>query len=154
MIEWIRTMGANLDFLPHLGSLLFAYALALPIGWDRERHERSAGLRTFPLVAIASCGFIQAAEPLIEGNAEATARIVEGLITGMGFIGGGAILVVRNSVRGTATAASLWATGAIGTAVGLESFDTAIVLSLVTFFTLRALSNLKEEGGDDRRNSE
>ncbi|WP_457585289.1 MgtC/SapB family protein [Ensifer canadensis] len=147
-------MGASLDFLPHLGSLLFAYALAFPIDWDRERHERSAGLRTFPLVAIASCGFIQAAEPLIQGNAEATARIVEGLITGMGFIGGGAILVVRNSVRGTATAASLWATGAIGTAVGLGSYDTAIVLSLVTFFTLRALPNLKEGGEDDRRSAE
>jgi len=139
-----------LDFLPHLGSLLFAYALALPIGWDRERNERSAGLRTFPLVAIASCGFIQAAEPLIQGNAEATARIVEGLITGMGFIGGGAILVVRSSVRGTATAASLWATGAIGTAVGLGSFDTAIVLSLVTFVTLRTLSSFKEEGAGEK----
>lgn len=154
MTEWLRTIAANLDFLPHLGSLLFAYVLALPIGWDRERHERSAGLRTFPLVAIASCGFIQAAEPLISGNPEATARIVEGLITGMGFIGGGAILVVKDSVRGTATAASLWATGAIGTAVGLGSFDTAIVLSLVTFLTLRTLSNLKEEGSDDRKDGE
>ena len=154
MTEWLQTIGANFDFLPHLGSLLFAYVLALPIGWDREKHERSAGLRTFPLVAIASCGFIQAAEPLISGNAEATARIVEGLITGMGFIGGGAILVVKASVRGTATAASLWATGAIGTAVGLGSFDTAIVLSLVTLLTLRTLSNLKEEGKDDRREGE
>ncbi len=105
-------------------------------------------------MAIASCGFIQAAEPLISGNPEATARIVEGLITGMGFIGGGAILVVKDSVRGTATAASLWATGAIGTAVGLGSFDTAIVLSLVTFLTLRTLSNLKEEGSDDRKGGE
>lgn len=154
MVEWLRLVGADLDFLPHLGSLLFAYALAFPIGWDRERNERSAGLRTFPLVAIASCGFIQAAEPLIQGNAEATARIVEGLITGMGFIGGGAILVVRSSVRGTATAASLWATGAIGTAVGLGSFDTAIVLSLVTFVTLRTLSNLKDEGAGETGSSE
>ncbi|MCR6502865.1 MgtC/SapB family protein [Shinella sp. CPCC 101442] len=154
MTQWLQTIGSNFDFLPHLGSLLFAYVLALPIGWDREKHERSAGLRTFPLVAIASCGFIQAAEPLTIGNAEATARIVEGLITGMGFIGGGAILVVKASVRGTATAASLWATGAIGTAVGLGSFDTAIVLSLVTFLTLRAMSNFKVEDvgdGEDRK---
>ncbi|WP_376776069.1 MgtC/SapB family protein [Rhizobium populisoli] len=51
-----------------------AYLLALPIGWDREKGERSAGLRTFPLVAIASCGFIQATENLTAGSPEAAAR--------------------------------------------------------------------------------
>ena len=72
----------------------------------------------------------------------------------MGFIGGGAILVVRNSVRGTATAASLWATAAIGTAVGLGSFDTAIVLALVTFVSLRTLSTLKEKGAEENGSDE
>jgi putative Mg2+ transporter-C (MgtC) family protein len=132
-------------FLPHLTALATAYLLALPIGWNREKAERSAGLRTFPLVAIASCGFVQAAEGLAAGHPEAMARIVEGIITGMGFIGGGAILRMRDSVRGTATAASLWATGAIGTAVGLGSYDVAIVLCLVTFATLWLLSPLKQE---------
>jgi putative Mg2+ transporter-C (MgtC) family protein len=153
MMDWLDTIGVNFDMVPHLVTLLIAYVLALPIGWDREKNERSAGLRTFPLVAIASCGFIQAAESIVHGNPEATARIVEGLITGMGFIGGGAILVVKNSVRGTATAASLWATGAIGTAVGLGAYDTAVVLSLVTFLTLRAMSQFKpdeQEAGIDK----
>ncbi|CAD7031420.1 transporter [Pseudorhizobium halotolerans] len=152
-MDWLDTIGVNFDMVPHLVTLLVAYVLALPIGWDREKNERSAGLRTFPLVAIASCGFIQAAESIVHGNPEATARIVEGLITGMGFIGGGAILVVKNSVRGTATAASLWATGAIGTAVGLGAYDTAVVLSLVTFLTLRAMSQFKpdeQEAGIDK----
>lgn len=147
-MQWFDAFQDRFDIVPHLIALLSAYALAFPIGWDRERHERSAGLRTFPLVAIASCGFVQAAETIIAGNAEATARIVEGLITGMGFIGGGAILVVRNSVHGTATAASLWVTGAIGTAVGLGAYDTAIVLSAVTFFTLRTLTGLKVDKKD------
>ena len=150
MTEWLASNGIRLDIFPHLVALLTAYILALPIGWDRERNERSAGLRTFPLVAIATCGFIQAAETITLGNAEATARVVEGLITGMGFIGGGAILVVKNSVRGTATAASLWATGAIGVSVGLGAFDTAIVLSFATFLTLRVMRNFKStdnEGG-------
>ena len=109
----------QLSFLPHIFSLAFAYVLAFPIGWNRESEERSAGLRTFPLVAIASCGLIQASEGLTQGNPEAMARIIEGLITGMGFIGGGAILRLKDSVKGTATAASLWVTGAIGIAVGL-----------------------------------
>ena len=121
-----------------------AYVLAFPIGWNREREERSAGLRTFPLVAVASCGFVQATETLTAGQPEAMARIIEGIITGMGFIGGGAILRLKDSVKGTATAASLWITGAIGTAVGLGSYDVAVVLSLVTIVTLWVLSPLKQ----------
>lgn len=70
----------------------------------------------------------------------------EGLINGVGFIGGGAILVGKMGTRGTATAASIWATGAIGAAVGLGSYDTAIVLSVVTFATLRLMTNFKSEG--------
>lgn len=130
--------------LEHLLLLAIAYALALPIGWNRERAERSAGLRTFPLVAVATCGFVQAAEAIAAGNAEAMARIMEGLITGMGFIGGGAILRQEESVKGTATAASLWVTGAIGTAVGLGAIDVALVLAVFTVATLWLLSPLKQ----------
>lgn len=153
MNDWATASGIQLDFVPHLAALIFAYVLALPIGWDRERNERSAGLRTFPLVAIAACGFIQAAETVTVGNAEATARVVEGLINGVGFIGGGAILVGKASTRGTATAASLWATGAIGAAVGLGAYDTAIVLSIVTFATLRVMANFKATRDDEDASS-
>jgi putative Mg2+ transporter-C (MgtC) family protein len=64
----------------------------------------------------------------------------------MGFIGGGAILKTENSVRGTATAASLWATGATGAAVGLGAYDVAVVISLFTFLTLWLLVPFKQEG--------
>lgn len=134
----------NFNILPHAVALLTAYALAFPLGWNREKEERSAGLRTFPLVAIASCGLIQAAESLTADNPEAMARIIEGLITGMGFIGGGAILRLKDSVQGTATAASLWVTGAIGVAAGLGSYDVAVMLSLVAFLTLRLMVPLKK----------
>ena len=73
------------------------------------------------------------------------ARIVEGLITGVGFIGGGAIIKHGSSVRGTATAASLWATGAIGTAVGLGSYDVAATVAAFTFVTLKLMTSLKQE---------
>src|SRR3546814_9877747 len=134
------------NILPQLVALAIAYALAFPIGWNREHEERSAGLRTFPLVAVATCGFIQAAEPLIASSPEAMARIVEGLITGMGFIGGGAILRLKDSVKGTATAASIWVTGAIGMAVGLGSLDVAVMLSVATVVTLWIMSPLKPIG--------
>jgi putative Mg2+ transporter-C (MgtC) family protein len=147
-MDWMAEFGFHMDLFRHLIVLLVAYVLALPIAWDRERNERSAGLRTFPLVAIAACGFIQAAEIVTKENAEATARIVEGIINGVGFIGGGAILVGKASIRGTATAASLWATGAIGAAVGLGAYETAIVLSIATFVTLRVMTNFKVEKKD------
>ena len=139
------------NLLPHFAALLVAYLLAFPIGWNREHEERSAGLRTFPLVAVATCGFIQAAESMTATTPEAMARIIEGLITGMGFIGGGAILRREDSVKGTATAASLWITGAIGVAVGLGSYDVAVMLSIATVVTLWLLPPLKRVAGEAKK---
>ena len=104
-------------------------APAFLIGWNREREDRSAGMRTFPLVAVAACGFVQATEGLFRGHPEAAARIVAGVITGIGSIGGGAILKNGGEVHGTAIDASLWATWAIGAAVGLASHDVAAAIS-------------------------
>ena len=56
IVDELEHVLTAMRVIPHLGALAFAYVLALPIGWDRERNERSAGLRTFPLVAVASCG--------------------------------------------------------------------------------------------------
>ena len=129
----------------HIAALAGAFVLAVPIGWDREKRARSAGLRTFPLVAMASCGFIQASEGLLVHAPDGLAKVVEGLITGIGFIGGGAILKKGATVRGTATAASLWATGAIGVSVGLGSYDVAVTVAVFTFLTLTLLRLVKEE---------
>ena len=142
-----EAFGSNpFNILPHVVALLVAYVLAIPIGWNREQEERSAGLRTFPLVAVATCGFIQASETILADHPEGLARVMEGLITGMGFVGGGAILRQQDSVKGTATAASLWVTGAIGAAVGLGSYDVAVVLTLATIATLWIMSPLKQLG--------
>lgn len=131
----------------HLVNLSIAYALALPIGWNREREDRSAGIRTFPLVAIAACGFVLVAVRVLGAESMGQARILDGLITGVGFIGGGAILKQGDRASGTATAASLWATGALGAAVGYGLYDIAAILSAVTFFTLY-LAPLKKATGD------
>ena len=126
--------------LQHFLNLSIAYLLALPIGWERERADRSAGIRTFPLVAVASCAFVLGSDSILHGHPEGRARIIEGIITGMGFIGGGAILKTGKTVRGTATAASLWATGAIGVASAVGTYDVAVILSAITFVTLRVLA--------------
>jgi putative Mg2+ transporter-C (MgtC) family protein len=101
-------------------------------------------LRTFPLVALASCGFVQASENLLVHSPDGMAKVIEGVITGIGFIGGGAILKQGSSVHGTATAASLWATGAIGVSVALGSYDVAITVAVFTFLTLKLLTLVKE----------
>ena len=128
--------------LAHLIALAVAYVLALPIGWNREREERSAGLRTFPLVAMAACGFVMIAIEVLGPDSPQHSRILEGLMTGIGFVGGGAILKQGDRARGTATAASLWATGAIGAAVGYGQLDIAVILSLVTVLTLVLMTPL------------
>lgn len=71
----------------HLLHLAIAYLLAVPIGWDRESRAPGAGLRTFPLVAVASCGYLLMGIEVLESS-DSHARLMYGLMTGLGFIGG------------------------------------------------------------------
>lgn len=131
------------DVLSHLFDLSIAFVLALPIGWDREKESRSAGLRTFPLVACACCGFVLIGNAVFGERSPEHSRMLQGLITGIGFIGGGAILRDGRTVIGTATAASLWNTGVMGAAVGFGLYDIGIVLSAINLATLRLLAPFK-----------
>ena len=142
-MEFIETFDLR-NTLSHVVALSIAYLLALPIGWNREKEERSAGIRTFPLVAMAACGFVIIATAVLGPDSPEHSKVLEGLITGVGFIGGGAILKQGDRATGTATAASLWATGALGAAVGYGLYDIAVVLSVVTYVALRFLTPLKE----------
>ena len=134
-LDWYLIVG-------HLAKMAVAYLLALPIAWDRESFAKSAGLRTFPLVAMAACGFMLIAIEVFT-QAEAQARVMQGVITGIGFIGGGAILKDHDHVTGTATATSIWSTGAIGIAVAWGRYEIAILLSVLTFLTLVVLRPFK-----------
>jgi putative Mg2+ transporter-C (MgtC) family protein len=115
--------------------ILGAYLLALPVGWEREEHERSAGLRTFPLVAVAACAL--AAVVASTSDIAAQSRVVQGLIGGIGFIGGGTILKTGLTIRGTATAASILVTAVLGVSVAYHLYDVAFVLSVLSLITLR-----------------
>lgn len=119
----------------HLFKLFIAFILSLPIALNREMKESGAGLRTFPLVTIASCAFMLVGMDIYKGDAEA--RIMYAIITGMGFIGGGAIFKNQEGAKGTATAASLWNTAAIGISVATGRYEIAIILSIVGFVILQ-----------------
>ena len=130
------------DDLVHL---LIAYVLAFPIGWDREREERSAGIRTFPIVAVGCCGLALVGTNLAGATPDSYSRILQGLVTGIGFVGGGAIMKDRGGVRGTATAASIFNIGIVGAAVGFGLYHIAATLSIINYFTLRFLIPFKKD---------
>lgn len=139
------------EMLRNLVKLGIAFILALPLGYDREISDKHLGLRTFPLVAMTSCGFILIGNSVLASD-EARSRIIQGLITGIGFLGGGAIVKRGVNVRGTATAAGIWTTAAIGGAVAYSRYEIAISLAIVTFATFRFLPSLKKAfaGSDEQ----
>lgn len=136
--------------LAHLG---VAYLLALPVAYDRDRSARGAGLRTFPLVAVAACGYSLVGMSVLDTTG-AEARVLQGLITGIGFIGGGAILKNKGTVHGTATAASIWNTGLIGIAVAFGRYEIAFLMSLINFLTLRYVRYLKTDPDEEKERPE
>lgn len=146
--DWRATL---IDFI----RVAVAFALAIPIGWERHESERSLGLRTFPIVAIGACGFMLIAKNVPGASAETQARLIQGLLGGIGFIGGGAILKEGANVRGLATASSIWCTGAIGAAVAFERIEIAVVLSLITYLTLRLLTPIVKHDsyGSDKKST-
>lgn len=126
-----------------------AYLLSLPIGWDREKETRSAGIRTFPLVAVSSCAFVLMAVGMeSELKGEIFSRAYSGIITGLGFLGGGVILKRSKKVHGMSTAAAIWLTGALGVACALERYENAVALALVCFFSLRYGKVVRGKDGD------
>lgn len=131
------------ETLDHLALLGLSFLLALPVAWDREREERSLGLRTFPLVAMASAGYVLIAQSVLVSEPGELSRVIQGLLTGVGFLGGGAIVKRGMTVHGTATAASIWSTAAVGVAVAVGRFEIAVALTVANFATLRWLGTLK-----------
>lgn len=145
-MDWLTSILDWRLFFTFAAKIIFAYVLALPIGWEREQVQHSVGLRTFPLVAMASCGYVLLADTMAGGDQAARSRIIQGLTTGIGFIGGGAIMRGRGNVHGTATAASIWNTGVIGAAIAESRYEIALILSLMNLITLHLLVPRKERG--------
>lgn len=126
-----------------------ALLLGAAIGWDRERREAEAGLRTHMLVALGAALFVLV--PLESGmNEEQLSRVVQGLVSGIGFLGAGAVLKDQEEgrIHGLTTAATLWATAAVGMAAGLGRTGTAV---LATVFMLLVLVWLRRWGRSKHR---
>lgn len=129
--------------------LFLALVLGGLIGLERQMHKRTAGLRTHILVTIGSClimltsvyvfAIYKTITPVDPG------RIAAGVITGIGFLGAGAIMREQNEIKGLTTAASLWVAAAIGLAVGCGFYSAAFfatVLTLVVLLILRYVEGI------------
>ena len=133
-----------------LGRLVVAGLLAAVLGWEREQAGKSAGLRTHMLVGIASALYTGLAEiaaaELGAGRADPI-RAVQAVAMGIGFLGGGMIFVSRNTdrVRGLTTAASIWATAAMGVAAGLAHFRLAAGATVLLAVVLHVLARFEQD---------
>ncbi|MCX8151288.1 MAG: MgtC/SapB family protein [Candidatus Bathyarchaeota archaeon] len=108
-------------------SLVVAVVLGGVVGIERELAHRPAGLRTHMMVSLGSCLFTIVSL----GFSTDPARIAAGIVAGIGFIGAGTIWAEKDKVRGITTAASLWATAAIGLTSGVGDYPLAAVVTLL-----------------------
>jgi putative Mg2+ transporter-C (MgtC) family protein len=134
-------------FMALVLKVVAAWLLTFPIGFERQRDDQSAGLRTFPVVAAAACAYVLLAGQVFGIASDQQTHILQGLVTGIGFIGGGAIVKSNDHVRGTATAAAIWSTGIIGASVGYGRFEIAVVLSAFTVVTLYGITRYEMRHG-------
>lgn len=134
----------GLEQLPEmLLNLAVAFVLAIPIGWDRERQELGPGLRTYPLLALGACAYLEIGQFAFRDHVDGQARVFQALVSGIGFIGAGAIIKGPVEVHGLATAVSLWITVSVGIAASYQLFALAGILSVSTLVALRLLKPLK-----------
>ena len=162
MDEVLQALASELS-LPRAGTMtvivvrvVAAALLGGIIGWEREQKGRAAGLKTHILVAVGSALFVLA--PYLAGiDGGDNTRVMQGIVSGIGFLGAGAILRSRDGsrVEGLTTAASIWMTAAIGMAVGIGQAMLALVATLFAWLVVAAMPGLVgrtaahrgEEGG-------
>jgi putative Mg2+ transporter-C (MgtC) family protein len=126
--------------------LVIAAFLSMLIGLDRERLDKSAGLRTHMLVGVGSCLFtILSAKAF---DAADTSRVAANIVTGIGFLGAGVIYKSGGRVHDLTTAASVWITAAVGMAVGVGAWLLAIAATVTVWLILDTLRRYSKRADD------
>lgn len=133
----VEEVATNGIILLHL---LGALAVGILIGYERSFHGRAAGIRTYALVCVASCVLtVITAYPADWFGGLSTppaaadpTRVIQGIMTGIGFLGAGVIMREGLSIHGLSTAASIWMTAAIGVVIGLGFYGAAISAAIIT----------------------
>jgi putative Mg2+ transporter-C (MgtC) family protein len=134
-------LGADLAYSVRL---IVAAILGAMIGLERELHDHPAGMRTHLLVSLGSAGFTVLSIAAFPAPGADPARIAAQIVSGIGFLGAGAILKEGATIRGLTTAASLWATAAVGMAAGAGAWvvaTTIAVIAIVSLWPLRVVAD-------------
>jgi putative Mg2+ transporter-C (MgtC) family protein len=132
----------GVSFEEMLLRLAVATALSGLIGFERERHDQPAGLRTHIILGVGSA--LIALVSLAVGGVSDRGRIAAGIVTGIGFLGAGAILKYGTSIRGLTTAACLWTVAGIGMCAGFGYLLPALVCTLIVFVTLAFFDKIEK----------
>lgn len=134
MPELLHTLFApTSDDLAFVLRILLAGFLAAVIGWQRQRRGSPAGLRTHAMIAVAAAAFTSIAVDRFPAD---TGRVMQGILTGVGFLGSGIIWRASGGVRGLTTAAGIWAVTAVGIMVGTGEYFMGISLFLMILLVL------------------
>ncbi len=131
--------------------LMAATLLGAVVGFQRERAGKPAGLRTHILVTLGTAVFVLACSG-VGMSLDGLSRVIQGIVTGIGFIGAGSILKLseERDIQGLTTAAGIWMTAAIGVAVGLGSLGVAVLSTVFTLIVL-TLAGLYEFRAEEKR---
>lgn len=127
--------------------LLIAAVLGSLVGYERERMGKPAGVRTHGMVSLGAALFTLVSVHGF-GGAGDPARVASQIVTGVGFLGAGAILRERGNVHGLTTAASLWVTAALGTAVGVGMEIMSLAATVLVFLLLRFGPRVRPREGE------
>ena len=128
--------------LETFSGLVLSIILGAAVGMERERTHKPAGLRTHMLVSLGSCVFTIVSA----GFSADPARIASGIVAGIGFIGAGTIWAEKDMVKGITTAASLWATAAIGLTVGIADYPLAVAATALVVTVLSTKTLMRKMG--------
>jgi putative Mg2+ transporter-C (MgtC) family protein len=139
--------------------LLLAAVLGSAVGWERERLQWAAGLRTHMLVAVGSClmiivsayGFSSVLGPRVILD---PSRVAAQVVTGVGFLGAGSIILRNEAIKGLTTAASVWAVAGVGLAAGAGLYSASVVTTIIILVILAGLKPLEDRYRASRTNLE
>jgi putative Mg2+ transporter-C (MgtC) family protein len=151
-------MGDWLPSLENLGALATATLLGGALGLERELRGRWAGMRTLMLVCLGTAVFVLAMTAYPGVQSSDVSRVIQGLVTGIGFLGAGTILkrVKKDRVHGLTTAATIWVAAAVGAACGLKLYPLALsttVLALIVLEVIRQLERGLDKAAGVKRES-
>ena len=131
------------------------------VGLDREIKHKTVGVRTYLLVCLGAAGFSLMTLEMTHFYATVykeigpdPTRVIQGIVTGIGFLGGGAILQAKGHVTGIATGASIWVCGAIGVACGYGFYWHAVIMTGYVFIILAIIGHLRAKYRDDLKSDE